>query len=299
MADNSPLNIDVFRDRLTNYVVTPLNAFGIGGFVFDTEGESTVNLTAEITDHFVEDGATISDHIAIKPKKIILKNYVGELVYRQDDTTETDIQKAVQKLTTVSNFLPEVTDMAQQVLEMRREGRLTLDTIENFNVSKTINRVSDFWALAKNIVSGSSRQQEAYMYFKAMWEQKLLVSVQTPFEFMNSMAIESVTAVQQEGSKYVSDFSITLKQIRTAKEIVSAQGTVRELGTGTMEELAVYQQGRSSAQNARVSNQGNVPGRISEVKDATNELLKSGIPAVNLDALLPPPRINIPINPGG
>jgi hypothetical protein len=289
MAVNNPINLNVFQEALTGYVVTPLNAFGIGGFVFDTEGETTANLTAEITDHFVEDGSTISDHIAIKPKKITLKNYVGELVYRQDDSTDTFVQKVARKLTTVSNYLPEITTMAQQVLDLRRSGNF-LESLGNLNVSKTINRVSDFWALSKNLLSGQSKQQQAFMYFKAMYEQKLLLSVQTPFEFMNSMAIESITAIQNDGEKYVSDFTITLKQIRTAKEIYASKGSVKIITDGTVDEITEFMQERAPAQYADVSNQGNIPGLETLRNSPEIEAARAAQSQINVERLYSPAK---------
>lgn len=280
MADNSPINLAAFKDGLTNYVVQPLNAFGIGGFVFDTEGESVATLTAEITDHFVEDGATISDHIAIKPKKVTLKNYVGELVYRQDDSTDTPVQNAVRKLTTISSYLPKITDMAQQVMDNREKDGGIISGFKNSvlgsNRIKTINGAADLWSFGKNVLSGDSKQQQAYMYFKAMMEQKILTSIQTPFEFMTSMAIESITATQQENEKYVSDFSVTFKQIRLAKEIVSKDfsiaNKVSSVVTQANENLGNLQ-GRISEQVSNVSNLGNISGvdydRI-EIQKAAN-----------------------------
>jgi len=47
--------------NLNNYVVRPLNAFGLGGFMFDIEGETSVNLTSQITDHFLEDTTNVQD----------------------------------------------------------------------------------------------------------------------------------------------------------------------------------------------------------------------------------------------
>lgn len=248
--------------NLNTYVVRPINAFGVGGFVFDIEGESTVNLTAEITDHFVEDATTIQDHIAVKPKKVILKSYVGELVYRQDPDTDTFIQKAVQKLTVVNEYLPTLTDMAQQVLDLRQEREdspLSLDNLGNIATSKTINRISDYWAFVKNMMPELPRQQQAYMYFKSLINQKILVSVQTPFEFMNKMAIESITAIQPEGSKYISDFSITLKEIRTAQILSPLRGTYGRQITRNEDWAQVMSQ-RAAQQTIPSTNQGNVQG---------------------------------------
>lgn len=220
---------DIIANSFNKYIVSPLNAFGIGGFVFDVEGETSVTLTTEITDHFVEDGTTIQDHIAVKPKRVTLKNYVGELTYKQYGKSSASefIEKAVQKLTTVSAYLPKITDMAKQVWENKGslESLSGVSGLINNAELGSINKVSDLYASVKNMVGPQTKQAQAYMFFKAMMEGKILTSVQTPFEFMSNMAIESITAVQEEGSKYISSFSVTLKEIRTAELLEAAEAT--------------------------------------------------------------------------
>lgn len=256
-------DIAAFSANVNQYLVRPINAFGIGGFVFDIEGETTVNLSTEITDHFVEDATTIQDHIAIKPKKLTLKSYVGELVYRQDDTTDTFVQKVARKLTEVSSYLPLLTSMSQQALDVKENG-LDAQVLKNPLSSKTINRVTDYWAFVKNMMSSASKQQQAYMYFKALMESKMLVSVQTPFEYMNRMAIESITAIQQEGEKYVSDFSITLKEIRTASLLMAPSDVYTVVSTNENVDLDLMFQNRLKDQVSQVVNQGNVQGIAEE-----------------------------------
>ena len=66
------LSISNFTDALKKYVVMPRGEYGVDGFIFDIYGDETVNLTAEITDHTIEDNSQIQDHITLKPKKIRL-----------------------------------------------------------------------------------------------------------------------------------------------------------------------------------------------------------------------------------
>lgn len=247
---------ELLADDINKYIVAPVNAFGLGGFVFDIEGETTVNLNTEITDHFLEDNTTVQDHIAVKPKKITLKSYVGELVYREDQSTNTPVQQAVRKLTTVSEYLPLLADGARQITDLRREDVENFSLRENIT-SKTINKVSDYWSFVKNLQGSNSRQQQAYMYFKALMTQKILVSVQTPFEYMNNMAIESITAIQTEQTNSMSDFSITLKQIRTAEILNVPAGSTRY--ESNIEPFEKYD-GRAVEQNSSLTNQGNVVG---------------------------------------
>jgi len=111
----------------------------------------------------------------------------------------------------------------------------------------------------KNMVGTQTKQQQAYMYFKALMEQKIIVSVQTPFEFMNKMAIESVTAIQSEGQRYMSDFSITLKEIRTVALVSPLQGTYG--GTITRDEdWSQLASQKTAQQSVGITNQGAVQG---------------------------------------
>ena len=48
-------SLDALTAEFQNYIVAPINAFGLGGFLFDTPGESIAHLGAEITDHYTED----------------------------------------------------------------------------------------------------------------------------------------------------------------------------------------------------------------------------------------------------
>jgi hypothetical protein len=249
-------DLQLISDSFKQYIVTPLNAFGVGGFVFDNEGDTTLNLSADITDHYTEDNKSVQDHIAIKPKRVTLKGYVGELVYRDGNTDGGTIQKVTQKLTVVSSFLPTLSAAATQataLIKSAREGNLSLG-----NVSlESVNKVLDLWGLAKNLAPSATRQMQAYMYFKALYEQKILCSLQTPYEFLSNMAIESIIAVQPENTKFISDFTITLKQIRTV-DVLSKVATTQ--GRGVSDSPTPIAQGRNVQQSAPVSQIGNMPG---------------------------------------
>jgi len=210
MATSSNL-FDQLSQSFSGYVVTPLNAFGLAGFVFDVEGETIHNLSAEITDHWTESNYAVQDHIAIKPKKIILRNYVGELVDRQNNDSNTTLQQVARKLTTIGSYLPKLSSASTQAYNLLNTKKASLSFDDA--LANTVNIYSIF----KNLNPPVPRQQQAYQFFKALMEQKILVAVQTPFEYATNMAIESVVATQPEGSRFISDFSITLKEIRLAK----------------------------------------------------------------------------------
>lgn len=244
-------------ESFSKYVVTPLNAFGLGGFVFDIEGETSNTLSAEITDHYLENNEAVQDHIAIKPLKVTLRSYVGELVYETDTTTNTILQKVVQKLTVLSQYLPILAKQAQQVQSSLRVGALNSNTIKQGLTSPILNNVIDLWAMTKNLNPAASKQQQAYLYFKALLEQKLLVSLQTPFEFVTNMAVEEVIATQDETTRSMCDFSITLKKIRVAATKVTRFDPSKYQSSGIS---GVGEQPRAAEQIQPVQEQGNNQG---------------------------------------
>ena len=211
--------LDALASEFQNYVVAPLNAFGLGGFLFDAEGETTARLSAEITDHYTEDNRAVQDHIAIHPNRITLKGYVGEVIYALPTQDQSFLQTAVQKLTTISAFLPTISASATQA-----QAAIASPSTSDL----TLSDASNIYGLVKNLlgaVGDEARQQTAYTYFKALMSQGVLMGVQTPWEFMTNMAIESITAIQGENSKFITDFSVTMKQIRIAKTISQAYST--------------------------------------------------------------------------
>lgn len=197
------------KDSLSEYIVTPANIFGLGGFIFDIEEGTTLNSQSIITDNFVEDNTAVQDHIAVQPLKVTLRSRVGETVFRSAETIEDFIEEVIQKLTILDSYLPKLAQAEQQIRDLAGTDIATLTT-------EKINDLLDLWSLSKNLINMNSRQQQAYLFFKALQEKKILTSVQTPFEFLTNMAIESIAATQDADSKFVSTFTITLKQIRTA-----------------------------------------------------------------------------------
>lgn len=265
----SPL--DLFSNGLKQYVVTPVNAFGLGGFVFDIEGDSVINLSTEITDHYLEDNSAVQDHISIRPKRVILRRYVGELVFQPDQNLNSKVQTVVQKLTSLSSFLPVLSKGAQQIFALKSQD-FTFNSLRDSITSKTVNQLTDYWTFGKNLLGQENRQQQAYTYLKSLMEQRILVSLQTPFEFVNNMAIESIVAVQPEGSKYISDFSIILKQIRFAQLITAPSGTIGTVVTGDIGKIGgtlnpaadqaqpAVLQGKAAVQYEPIQNNGVVAG---------------------------------------
>lgn len=182
-------------------------------YIFDTRGDEEVTLESDITDNWVEDNSTMQDHIGLKPISITLSGYVGEL-----KTTPRTEEKAVYETSSsimqaIEPFLPELSTQSQYIFNRAQE----IYDIYN-KANKTAGRIEKTLAEIP-VPEEASKQQQAFGKFYEMWATRQLSTVYTPFGAYNSMAIEKISAKQPEDGCYISEFSVTFKQVRIAGAI--------------------------------------------------------------------------------
>lgn len=234
---------DLTNELVNKFVVSPIVNLGIAGLAFDIFEEHKVELTADITDHFVEDNSTIQDQIAIKPIKFTLRGFIGEVIV-EDAEPKTKVQELTEKLTIINSYIPVVTGAARQLnsLITNRNANTTPE-----NLADSIGTGVDLFQAFKELNPPEGRQAQGYNFFKALWKAKQLVSVDTPFGFVKDMAIENVIATQGDNA-YIMEFSITLKEFRTAS-------------TQLVDFDVTQYQGRTTNQKAETADKGRVDGQ--------------------------------------
>jgi hypothetical protein len=204
-------NIADITKGIQDYLVAPLNAFGMGGFLFTVQGEALEQLSSDITDHYTEDNKAVQDHIAKRPRRIVLKGYVGELSHDIEPANQQALQVITQKLTTLTPYLPVLSSAAiqlQEAFQAPTQSQLTLSD------------TADIYGLVKNSLAAfgnQSKQQNAFNYFRTLWEQGVLMGIQTPWEFLTNMAIDNVVSIQGEETIFMTDFAVSFKQLRFAE----------------------------------------------------------------------------------
>lgn len=248
-----------YLDNLaTKYVVRPKTAKGIAGFVFDYEGETRLRQEAESTDHFAEDNSAIQDHIAQKPVRLTLRGFVAELAQTPTNGLLGALNVIQNKLTVVPAYLGHYTPQALNVVQ----GALT-------QAQSVVNQVNQGLARAKNIVGllgkgapGKTKQELAYAQLAALGfpDPNATVSgqgpvnntphifvVSTPFKVFDNMMLETLDMVQDETTKFWSDITVTLKQMRFAQ-------------TSSIPNLLSNFSGRASQQAQPQTDKGKTPG---------------------------------------
>ncbi len=217
-AANSPNLIQNAQNLVSSvvnqFIVRPLgapNIIGISGFIFDVLDDEEVIIDSDITDHYVESNYAIQDHIALKPVRFTLRGYVAELV---DDLPNSlaSIYNRVKGLQTLGGLAPQFNTQDSQFYSQVN------DTVQK--VTNVINQAKSAYQLFGDSSTTSNKQQKVYQYFFNMWKTRQLCKVETPFAVFDNMAIESIRAIQSGSTRFISDFTITFKQILTVNSIV-------------------------------------------------------------------------------
>lgn len=225
---NNPLanKIGAIAD-FANYSLSAINAFmvkpeipefsaqgSISGFLFDVKGRDEITLASNITDHYIENNSTIQDHIAIKPITIRLNGFIGEVKNSyKPNTWQNEIATYASKSTALAYLAPQLTTQAKSVYN-QVERLYSL-------YEKANQTVTDLYDKFKGTASDQTetKQQSGFQYFKKAWETRQLFTIQTPWQTLRQMAIESLRATQDDESKYITEFEITFKQINFASTL--------------------------------------------------------------------------------
>lgn len=78
-------SLEVLQQRA---IVRPQNPPpGIAGFLFDIPEEDQISLSADVTDHYLEDNTSVVDQIALKPEEVTVRGLVAELTSMQPNAT--------------------------------------------------------------------------------------------------------------------------------------------------------------------------------------------------------------------
>lgn len=237
---------------------------GIAGFVFDIAEDDSVELGSIITDHYIETGSPVQDHIALRPEKVTVRGLVGE--YKDIIANKKNsLEKTAEKLTVLTSYLPVVSQAAGAVFNglenIKKSGDNVVDALGNLG-----NMGMDLFEAYRNINIPQNEQQKAFIFFEALRNAGAVFTVQTPFRYYTNMAIESIRCTQSSNTKDMSRFEITLKKIRyvDTKVVTLERKQSTQVQEGKTEER-LTQQKQPVTDNGQVETQ---TSSIAKVKDS-------------------------------
>jgi len=194
-------------------------------FIFDYEGEQSVQIESDITDHFIEDNTALEDQIALKPEIVNTEGFIGEL-NNVPPFALGILKTAAEKLTVIGAYAPQLSLTAQIAYT---EAFFLYQTAAN-----AINAATAAWSSINGTggesVIGSNgltaqdnqtKQQVAFQQFYSYWRERRLFTVQTPWAIFQNMAIKSLIPTQDDTTRMVTSFKLVFKMIRTAATVTS------------------------------------------------------------------------------
>jgi hypothetical protein len=210
-----PQNPPLFGGALNNFL--QLNP---PPFVFHYEGENTVSLESDITDHFIEDNSAIQDQIAVRPEIITVHGYIGEL-NNVPPQTKNALQSVADKLQSISAYTPALTTAANVTFAAATTGGQIATSALNAGVAAW---TSLSGAGGESVIDGTSvfpaanqnKQQTAFQTFYGYWRNRVLFTIQTPWAVFQNCAIFKMRSIQGEETRMITDFEVTFKLIRMA-----------------------------------------------------------------------------------
>ena len=254
MADLSALSsVTTTAAGLSNIIlVTPLTQVGyqpktspsINGtnpvqpptLLFHYEGEQSVTLTSDVTDHYIEDNTTLQDQIALKPEIVTTHGFIGEL-NNVIPGSNTLLKQLADKLTNLSAYNPSLTINAltqfnnayqayQAGLSVANSLVTSWSSINNSgsNVIGSEGLGSSFDPVTGKVEGPQNLQQRYFQQFYGYWKLRTLFKVQTPWAIFDNMVIQSLRAIQDAETRMITDFELNFKMIRTASTTSTTLG---------------------------------------------------------------------------
>ena len=194
---------------------------------FGISGGDTLTSTSEITSHYTENNYSIQDHWAIPPRTYTLNGYIGELIYRPSEEWTNWLQENVTDyLAPLSIISPTVSSYVDSAINLTHQIEANYQKFSKYaeNVMRSINSLGVGGSRPKT----DTNAMQVYQTLEKLKQNRILVSVYTPYETLEDMAITNITVSGQDNTKYMTNLSITLQEYRTASTLVR-QATKEEV----------------------------------------------------------------------
>jgi len=188
--------------------------------LFNYNGEESVQIDSDITDHYIENNSAIQDQIALKPITYTVEGFVGEL---NDIVPKAlaPLKIAADKLTTISAYTPGLSTTALLAYTNALQAYQVAKAVKNNAVAawSSINGGGGSSIINGGGIQNKPNQTQQQIYFQQIAsyiKNRTLFTVQTPWAIFQDMAIMSFKAIQSGETRMITDFKITFKMLQFA-----------------------------------------------------------------------------------
>lgn len=230
---------------------------GIAGFIFDVVDDDGAELESDIPDHYVEDNTAVQDQIALRPEIVTVTGHVAEVV--RTVSTAPRVAEVPDLLPLVSGLTPELSPGAAE--QQQATESAFADDEAAITSAQTL---YGYYTARSPQQPNQTKQSQIFGYFYQLWLGRQLFSVETPWGLFTNMGILSLASRQSPDSRYVSEFNIVFKKIRTARSVTITPGLLT---------------GRSVFQQAPITQNGTM-GQVSLTTAQSNQFFQRITPPV-------------------
>lgn len=207
-------------------------------FIFDVKKEYKLNLSSDITDHYVEDNVAIQDHIGLKPIILEVVGSIGEVDLASRTTKNksknenkiaseigmnnekgnvfNSVDAYLGRMGSLSSFTPNINNQALDIYNTAKFGYATVSKIINLDKQDKIKSGFDYTEDYNEETIKITKQFSYIDWFKTQWWNRASFTIVTPYGVLTDMYILDLSASQPENTRYVTNLSIKFKQIRKA-----------------------------------------------------------------------------------
>ena len=181
--------------------------------------QNNLSLKSDITNHYVEENYWINDHWAINPPQYTISGLVGELIYTVPNTWARKVESTFNEtgIGLLSVISPTLGSYTSSVLNVTRKIQSVVNKYTSI-VTKNANKVKSFFK--KNILT-KTNQRRVVDELEMLMNNRVLVSVFTPYGTYTNLAISSINVRQGQETKTVSEIEITFQKWRNVGEFYS------------------------------------------------------------------------------
>lgn len=202
-------------------------------FVFDLKKDYKLNLSSEITDHYVESNVAIQDHIGLKPIIIEVTGCISEVNLKDKLKEQSDLDRYLGqksngnifnsvdsylgRMGSLTSFAPTIVNQAMNIYNTAKYVYATTNKVINLDKKDTLgNTRFAYNSEYDEEIIKETKQFEWIDWFKTQWWKRASFSIVTPYGVFDNMYIMDLSAVQPENTRYVTNLNIKFKQIRRA-----------------------------------------------------------------------------------
>lgn len=233
------------------YIVPGEAPKGIGGFIFNIVTDDTVDLSSQITDHYTENNVAMQDHIALDAVRVTVRGLVGEIESMMPTATQRERALSMANVPDAMAADPTLgkngtggnNAMYTSIIKSASDSYNKIEKQKNASINSA--KVGSIYSVFRQKVSrptNQSKQEYIFRFFYTSWRSKMLFTVETPWGIFDKMAIERIHVNQAADTRFASDFTLTFKQIRTAKDVMAVKAKERAADQVAATETAGTQQ---------------------------------------------------------